>query len=133
MEPIEKLDYVLEYLKSVDKTQVLEANLVYFDINPQHGEDILSKDECLMAVDKLIRDGYVVEKTSTMGITAITISFEGSLFQGYKNQAKDLLTKRRLARFQSWTLAIGTGLAGLYGLFEITKWIFHHYHWTFPF
>ena len=78
---------------------------------------------------KLEIDGYImVDKVDIYFIT-----LDGYYFKGYIQKHKQDNIKYNLSQFQSWTLSIGTGMAGLYGLFEIAKWFYHHNGWHLPF
>jgi len=84
MEPIDKLDYVLAYLQKAGETQAWSAEGVAIGLNPE-GKAMMTAGEAWMIIDKLVRDGYVVERT-VRSEKVPTISFEGSLFHGYKVQ-----------------------------------------------
>ena len=84
-----------------------------------------------MALYKLEEDKYAYELVNedNKKLRFWSVTIEGSIFNGYVKQFSSLRTNRRLHRIQNWTLSIGTGLAGLYGLFEIQKWSYHHFQW----
>jgi hypothetical protein len=88
-----------------------------------------------MALYQLEKDNYVYElnnigdKTDTIYL----ISIQGAIFHGYKKAKCQARWNRLKEKCRTLSLVIGTALAGLYGLFEILKWVFHHFCWKLPF
>ena len=128
-ETLEKLDILLEVLRSQKDAIAFNRILELLkQINPDFNAKWLK-----MALYKLERDKFIeaelFNKDDPKANSIWLLSIEGSIFHGYIEQFSVLRTNRRLSRLQNWTLSIGTGLAGLYGLFEILKWFYHHFHW----
>lgn len=121
--PLEKLDYLLELLKRYSSSHS------YNDIWIK-SKGKISDVELPYMLAKIIKDGYVIETKNSDGNNySYSISFEGVIFQGYVSLNK---LHRRAAfrnRVETLILTYGTFLAGLYGLFEISKWLFHHEGW----
>ncbi|MDB5123389.1 MAG: hypothetical protein JWP94_1518 [Mucilaginibacter sp.] len=85
----------------------------------------LSEPEFKRVLHKLEKDGFILVKN----VDIFSITLDGYYFMGYvKRHRKDVI-KFYQGQFQNWTLSIGTGLAGLYGFFEVTKWCYHHFPW----
>ena len=128
-ETLEKLDILLEVLRSQKDAIAFNRILELLkQINPDFNGKWLK-----MALYKLERDKFIeaelFNKDDPKANSIWLLSIEGSIFHGYIEQFSVLRTNRRLSRLQNWTLSIGTGLAGLYGLFEILKWFYHHFCW----
>lgn len=121
LSPIEKIDQVLNYLKINDSGASDKLSEFLKD-------KTIQKYEFQQILVKLEKDGYAnFIKSFDTGF--YRISFEGSLFKGYRVLGRANLLKQRLFLIREWSLALGTVLAGMYGLFEILKWLFHHFHW----
>jgi len=118
----EKLDFVLFALRNHDEEQRY-AQLLN-NVNLRYNVNV-SIPEYKRILHKLEKDGFIlVEKVDLYSIT-----LDGYYFKGYVIANKNLLRRNHLLSFRDWTLAIGTGMAGLYGLFEILKWCYHHFYW----
>ena len=126
---IEKLDALLTYFVSEKSTKVSFSDLTSrFNATPGQIREIL---------DRLLSDGYVREFTHThpMGTSeweTYSSTFDGRLFYdngGYKHEAKVTASLNQNEYIRTLILTYGTALAGLYGLFEILKWLFHHEGW----
>lgn len=64
------------------------------------------------------------------------LSVKGHIFWeegGYRQKEKSIRVTQRYQRIQTLILIGGTGAAGVYGIFEILKWLFHHEHWRILF
>jgi predicted transcriptional regulator len=118
----EKLDLVLFALRNHNDEQRYSALLttcnLRYNIN-------ISIPEFKRVLHKLEKDGFVLVEN----IDIYSITLDGYYFGGYVKKHKRDVIKYYQGQFQNWTLSIGTGLAGLYGLFEITKWCYHHFYW----
>ena len=129
LSPIEKLDYVLNVLK--DQTVFLTRNQI-LNVLRQSGFTIAHHD-LVRIMDRLINDGYVIEmKTDESGqqvMSSCQISYYGYLFKGYKAKERTARWHKLALDIRVWSLAVGTAMAGIYGLFEIVKWFFHHEGW----
>ncbi len=118
MEVEKKLDELLMYFKEHSPTKDnLELHFINYD----------SKDLRIWS-DKLYRDGFItIYPTPVNGITIdnpiYEITVEGQLFKGYVS----VLEVQRLSLMRNRVVivatTIGTSLAGLYGLFEILKYL----------
>ena len=134
--PIQKLDHVLGILaEGTSNTSVAKIVL--------KSKEKISGTDTLFVLDKLVKDGYVNHLGGNLPAnvtinTALSysITFEGLVFHqqgGYT--AENQNNKRKAKREKVYIIAVGVGtaLAGVYGFFEIARWIFHHFHWQLPF
>jgi hypothetical protein len=125
---IEKIDCLLNYFYSEKSRQVIFSDISqHFKIDNGLVREIL---------DRLINDGHVKEFKQQKPVNpeyhTYSITFNGRIFKeagGYKEDQKARNTLFRKKRIQNVLLTCGTVAAGLYGIFEIIKWIFHHEHW----
>ena len=132
---IEKLDRIL-FLFPLDENESLfkvlkNIQTKYPTIDIRLLVEIFQKLED----DKYIRKDYSKFKKGRFGRWQeqehYSLTFEGELFKnsgGYCQQFKN--EKRKAAKDKAYITAvgIGTALAGLYGFFEIAKWVYHHFH-----
>ncbi|HEY5327152.1 MAG TPA: hypothetical protein VIJ27_09130 [Mucilaginibacter sp.] len=149
--PIQKLDYVLYYIKNLKHEQVSDATIIAFSINSRV-QEIVPEVEALMIIKKLIKDGYVNDSdTNEHGIKQLSVSFEGSVFierGGYSDQAlrdandtekqkREIVRLRNLDihseenqkslnRLTLW-LALGSGALALIELAKILMPAFQYY------
>ncbi|HZY35464.1 MAG TPA: hypothetical protein VFE53_02380 [Mucilaginibacter sp.] len=134
--PIQKLDLVLGILaEDTENTSVYKIVL-------KSGEKI-SADNTVLVLKKLVNDNYVNDISGDVwsplapnNQNSYSITFEGLLFHqqgGYSGQEKKDKLKIRKDNANIIAVAVGAGLAGLYGLFEMAQWFFHHFHWHLPF
>lgn len=130
--PIEILDAILEYLRinndkeqkdSLDGSRITMADIMNHLQN--RFNYALSHQEIIRPLKKLQNDGFIED-----GYHDFYITYDGYLFHGYEAQAKYDKSINRNNQIRSFALAWGTALAGIYGLFEILKWAFHHFHWV---
>ena len=130
-EPVKMLDLALRWF-AMDTKEILskhpavtrehvtqnDAAQSMVDFFPQ-----LNNTEFLMyhnmIFDKLANDGYIKKVNELNSIT-----FEGKLFSksgGYEVANKKSAIRANLQSSQTWAIAVGTVLAGAYGLLEILK------------
>ena len=129
MSPIQQLDSVLDVIinKHKGSAKLLEISTFMKKKIAHTSVDIL--------IDKLIKDGYVERPYGSgnpLNDTIHRATLEGLIFHqngGYVNENKIAKIRSRKDEVYTYSVAIGTALAGLYGLFEIAKWIFHHFNW----
>jgi len=90
---------------------------------------IIDRGEIIKILLKLIKDGFIDKKVldEHYKLYSYAITFDGKLFSGYKKQLKYDRVINRNHRIRVFLLAYGTALAGLYGLFEIVKWIVNYF------
>lgn len=89
-------------------------------INAEYNIDSIESIAC---TKKLTNEGYIEKLPS--GITIITL--DGLLFisnGGYTQKIKDIKAERFRQTLATWMTAIGTALAGIYGLVEMAKWLY---------
>lgn len=132
LSPIQKLDLILEILNHNNGvTSLLEISNGVKNEIPHEEIDILllklSKDDY---IEKPYGDGNPIVKTY------YRLTLDGQIFYqngGYKQEKK--IAKIRLLKDEVYTysVAVGTLLAGLYALFEILKWFANHFHLHLPF
>lgn len=131
MTDIEKLDFVLNFIKSkmtvsahwgyglvwthIEKTTELKINKTLFD----------------EIINKLKKDGYIVDNETK---DACRVTFEGLIFKGYKKQEEENQELQRTVNSLSvrtfWltvAIAVGTGVAAIYYLLEILNSLFSIY------
>ena len=125
MTPIDKLDFVLNAMENGfeghyrNPTEIIKHHDMVGKINI---------NELPAIINKLVKDGYLdFEVGGSKDIIfdsdkKYMITFEGKLLneQGgyrYKDKRDSISTNLRLA--QTWAIALGTVLAGLYGLYEL--------------
>jgi hypothetical protein len=138
--PVEMLDKVLEWF-AMDVSQIKLSVLiprtaapkdqalrnmaeVFLELNTP--EFLLFAD---LIFDKLVRDKYIKVLNQQTPIAPIyAITFDGILFSrqgGYQKEDKRKVIQATLQSWQTWAIVIGTFLAGLYGLWEIARNIYH--------
>jgi hypothetical protein len=128
LEPIQKLDEVLNYLRT-QKSFLTDAQL---SDNLQTKGLIISEDDLIRITDRLINDGYIIERKRDKKQTAIDpkylISYKGYLFQGYVEQKRiDNInqniaeTKEKIAIRNDIYLVRGTWFAGIAAIL-LTAW-----------
>jgi hypothetical protein len=132
--PTQELDIVLNFIVSdelaafiadtiMEKTKIDNIKTM-LEILGKLEEDRYIKKENL--VDKMVAD--------TFGTTVwyYSSTFNGRLFSengGYIAQNKKQKILARNEYIRTLLLTYGTALAGLYGVFEILKWLLHHEGW----
>jgi hypothetical protein len=124
MSSIEKLDFVLKSMQDYDGQYL---NLT--EITKQ--SEILDKiniNELPSIVIKLLKDGYIDFETKLPKDTIFEsdkrymITFEGKLLNetgGYGDKAKRETISTNLKLVQTWAIAVGTALAGLYAFYQL--------------
>jgi hypothetical protein len=123
--PNQKLDTVLNYIKNHD--------VVYKDELIKRMDDLsITRVELGRIIYRLIDDKNITENPSLRPdkIPFYVATFDGFLFESYVQHAKQATTSNRNEYIRTLLLTYGTALAGVYGLFEILKWVFHHFHWA---
>ncbi|HEY5328108.1 MAG TPA: hypothetical protein VIJ27_13985 [Mucilaginibacter sp.] len=134
--PIKKLDLVLGIVaEETNNTSI--ATIVL------KGKEKVSGSDVHFVLDKLVEDKYVhfIGGPLPANVTENTafsysITFNGLVFHqqgGYSREHKNRRAKARKDAAYTIVVAVGTFLAGLYTLFEIVKWVFHHFHRHLPF
>lgn len=143
----EKLDAVLIVLNDASNSLMgavnferlhisseLKLSVILFELTEMGFNDIDSS-ELAMILEHLIDESYIksIERTEqdTMNLPPQTTKFYKIIFKGkvfIENGGytqKEKIVKREIFRqtLAIWITAIGTGLAGIYGLFEILKWL----------
>ncbi|MEJ7827581.1 MAG: hypothetical protein WKF91_05280 [Segetibacter sp.] len=131
MTSLEKIDEILRLFLSNKK-----AGKLYLQISDISHPEINSLD-IHPIINQLLKDGYLDTHTlkppeSMREFVSDTVSyylsFMGEIFYeqgGYKNAEKRKTISANLQSLATWVIAIGTGLAGIYGLYEMIKSIFH--------
>lgn len=141
--PIQKLDAVLDFLK----TQKSYLNHHSVDTGLRKVNIELDADDLIRIKDKLINDGYLIErKTNTLGSSidpVYLISYSGYLFHGYiKQQAIDDLILCINAKNESrksrndHRLVVGTWFAGIAALLLLLWQVFLYFypvHTNYPY
>lgn len=120
---LHKIDTLIElFKKDTAGIPIHEAETM---LNGKNVE--VSESEVKRFIEQLSHDGYIFK-----GETFYIITVKGILFNGYKREFKSNRLARRAMRWYSWILAVGTALAGLYGLYELLKWIDQKFYcWHF--
>lgn len=123
MKPEEKLDQILRFLND---------SFLKDDIKFQHSKTIcelsklkVSPAEAYMILQKLNLDGYVevLEENQWM----FKINYNGIIFNrtgGYTSSLLDLKRKRFKEEIYNILVAVGTTLAGLYGVWQLFTELF---------
>lgn len=127
----DKLDYVLNYIKELKHEQTTDITILSYTINNEY----ISTEEVFDIVNKLIKNGYV-DEINKNNIINIQINLEGRIFistGGYNNQHKIDKYLKTLEKTKTILLVGGTASAGIYGIFEVLKWLFHHEGWRLLF
>ena len=127
LSPLQKLDRVIGILANSGGNQKSKAQIIF------EANDEITYVDIEMLFNKLIKDGYAEKPygdSNPLNQTIYVLTFEGLIFYqkgGYKKEEK--IIKLRLLKDEVYTysVAIGTGLAGLYALFEMLKWVYHHF------
>ena len=131
IEPLKQLDSILLYF--------IEINLFYLSDTEIQKHCSLNNLDIFPLLDRLIEDGYVkqVPRTQTPPfVNQFWLTVNGKIFiqnTGYVKQQRQYVISNRNEYIQTLILTYGTGAAGVYGFFEIMKWIFHHEAWKIPF
>ncbi len=122
---LNKIDVLLKLFEK-EQVGIREGSV----IGMMKGKNIeVSESEMRRFINQLDEDGYIFLKDDLYIIT-----IKGMIYRGYTKDFKASRVSRRVSRFHNWTLAIGTALAGLYGLYEIMKWLDHRFFcWHFFF
>lgn len=126
MTAIEKLDYILVQLKPFagHYLSIIEIAKNAEVINH------MNVNELPPILNKLVTDGNADFEISEFKDSLYesnkiyTISFEGIILienGGYKRKGKKESISTKLQSLQTWAIAVGTALAGLYGLYELIK------------
>jgi hypothetical protein len=132
--PTQELDKVLNFIIS-DDLAALTADTIQEKANIDNIKTLLE------ILGKLEKDGHIEKNNAinksisdTFGTYLFYYSstFNGRLFSesgGYAMQNKKQKTLSRNEYIRTLLLTYGTALAGLYGVFEVLKWLFHHEGW----
>lgn len=130
LSPVQKLDFVLDKFR--ETKGAVSEEVIFKAINPDNMYTMYyDPDELKRILIKLVDDKYIYQDIE-MDDIYYAITYEGHLFHGYEKQLKiDRISYRR-RNVREFVLSWGTALAGTYGLFEILKWAFHHFHWVLP-
>lgn len=128
--PEKTLDTVLEYLTELPN----EDGKLVKEIST---ELTLPLKDVFEVIKKLEKDGFAIRDYINDPVDASPYwsTLDGRVFiknGGYVEKTKYDKIINRNRRIRTFALAWGTALAGLYGLFEILKWVFHHFHWAVP-
>jgi len=124
MTSIDKLDFILKAMEPYDGhymnlTEITKQSEIIGTININELPGI---------VNKLYKDGYLdLETIQTKDVIfesdkKYMITFEGKLLnesRGYKYKEKQKVIATNLQLIQTWAIAVGTALAGLYALYQI--------------
>jgi len=97
-------------------------------INLKANKILLHDFEVETIIAKLIEEKYVMRFDSGQ----YTLTVTGRMFfekGGFRQQLIDEKRKARVEVVYIWAVGVGTVLAGIYGLFEMLKWLFHHEAW----
>ena len=119
-----------DILKIIYQSKQLNVETLYRDIRSK--QILLHDMEIETILVKLKEDKYLLNFPN--GHYGLTVS--GRVFiekGGYKQELNN--EKRKALKDQIYIYAVGAGtvLAGLYGLFEMLKWLYHHEGWQLPF
>ena len=113
------LDLVLEYFYN-QKDRLSKTRDVCLSVFKSIGSIDITNTEAI--IDKLQRDGLLKSM-----VEGYKITFDGRIFHemgGYTEKVRKESTSTSLQSWQTWAIAVGTILGGLYGLVEILKYIF---------
>ena len=136
LSPIQKLDKVLSYLNSQSEQWHNVPDVM------QNISFITTISEMFFILIKLEKDGYaiseerteIIDRAGNIGKTYTEkfyiINFEGKYLNktgGYKYKIKRQTTSTNLQSIQTWSIAVGTALAGIYSLYELWKHVFSIY------
>jgi|SRR5471030_1337930 len=133
LSPLQKLDKILGIL-IISKEKRASMVQILLDAN-----DEITYNDFDIVTTKLIKDGYIERPygfSNPESHTIYSLTFEGLIFYqkgGYIYYSKNEKRKNIKDTIYIWAVAIGTSLAGIYGLFEILKWVAHHFHLHLPF
>ena len=103
-----------------------------------HLEKMEVKQEYIFTlIFHLIGDGYIApfyknedDRRNYLKPDQIKLTFKGFSFiknGGYESSQKKETYVKNEMRYLNWVIAIGTGVSGLYVLFQILKWISKNY------
>lgn len=127
--PTQKLDHVLEYLKTVQTDQFVTLERVHVDYKKNINEYITA-EEIQRILYKLTADGYLWQKGVYLSIT-----FNGLLFHGYEKQAeieelklKIILENENRRLRNDHRLILGTWFAGVAALLLLLWQIFLYFY-----
>ena len=125
MTSIDKLDFVLNAMYNyidghyLDLTEITKLSEILGKINI---------NELPSIIDKLNKDGYVnyelgdTKDSIFQSTKKYMITFEGKMLNetgGYRYKSKRDAISTNLQSAQTWAIAVGTVLAGLYALYQI--------------
>jgi hypothetical protein len=114
------IDIILNHLKTLNRWVDIDNVNSCLEIKGIE----LPGNEIENALLKLVKDGFAeIDDDDNFRIT-----FEGILFEGYEDKLKKEHISNRNKSVQTILLIGGTLAAGLYGIFEVLKWLFHHMH-----
>jgi hypothetical protein len=114
-----KLDYLLQECR--DELSRHKTDDEWEDIAKKICDDPSAKRDkplFIMYLNKLESDGLI--KKNERGHVA---TFEGLFYKGYKRMRRREINATNLQVIQTWAIAIGTILAGLYALYQFLA---HH-------
>ncbi len=114
MEKEKNLDYLLQECR--DELSRNRNEEEWNNIAKRVCNDLSAKRDkplFIMYLDKLEKDGLI--KKNETGHVA---TYEGLFFKGYKKTKRKETVLTNLQLIQTWAIAIGTALAGLYALYQ---------------
>ena len=121
--PIQKLDTILNFLATNPKAKGLNSEGdLYKWFTDSYAENI-DMGTFVKILNKLYDNKYV-DRELKYNVYHYSISLEGEVFnlQGGYEKLEDRKSKAaNLQSWQTWVIAVGTGLAGIYGLYELIK------------
>jgi hypothetical protein len=122
---IEEIDIIFFKLKD-DKSFLSSDSFTVVFLNKKIP---IKKEKIEVILDFLFDEGYVSKRQIHVSVFEYRINIKGLLFNGYKDKGSMDAISNRNARIQTLLLVRGTSAAGVYSVFEVLKWFFHHEHW----
>jgi hypothetical protein len=116
---LRRLDLTLQYLSDSG----IDNPKTYAEIQKE-GLTGLSNRKARLVIEKLEKDGYVDHKEMENKETGYYATLDGIIFNesgGYAFQLKDIKVKRYRRLILNALIGGGTGLAGLYSLWQMSK------------
>jgi len=133
LSPIERLDFMLDIVIKKHKGVAKLLQISTDAKKKMHYADIDT------LIKKLMDDGYLEKpwgNSNPLNDTHYKATLDGEIFYlkgGYANKFKEEKAKVRKDEMYTYSVAIGTAFAGLYGFFEMAQWLMHHFNKHLPF
>ena len=132
MTPNELLDNILNWFATSPNAKpsatITEVTIAYYERSGNKNDIWFGnlKVDLIKLVHKLEKDIYIISRGIQLESNEeeYTITFEGIVFQstgGYVKQNEKEITSKNLKNLETWTIAMGAGLAGLWVIYSFLR------------